>query len=75
MKVIHFSAEFAGSEIRFHGEFVTSFIRREDIVSKAKAEMSKKLPFWNRKPGDVVFFEVYRFDKDGKEEKVFEWKK
>jgi hypothetical protein len=75
MKVIHFSAQFAGSEIRFHGEFVTSYIKREDIVSRAKAEMSKKLPWWNRRAEDVVFFEVYRFGHDGTEEVVFQWNK
>lgn len=91
MKKHHYSVLFADTKIKHHGEFFTSFIEVADIVKKAKHELSIKIKEWNKKPEDVVFFEIYynelmptRYDAKGvqiknkecgKEINVFKWEK
>ena len=75
MRIYHFSVQFAGSEMSYHGEFLTNSVVREEIIYKAKQKLTEKLPIWRREGKDVISFEVYRFDDEGKEISIFKFEK
>ena len=75
MRIYHFSVMFDGSDVRYHGEFMTNSIQRNDIVQRAKIKLTEKLKSWKRDGKDVVFFEVYRFDNEGNEIEIFKFEK
>lgn len=75
MRIYHFSVQFAGSEMKYHGEFLTNSVAREEIIHKAKQKLTEKLPTWKRDGKDVVSFEVYRFDEEEKEVVIFKFEK
>lgn len=74
MAAYHFSVMFEGDNVAFHGTFNTGFVNKSDIVDKAKSALSGKLEFWERKPENVVKFEVYQFI-NGDEENIFLYEK
>ena len=75
MQVYHFSVRFEGSDMSYHGEFLTNSVVREEIIYKAKQKLTEKLPMWKREGRDVISFEVYRFDDEGRELSVFNFEK
>lgn len=75
MRIYHFSVRFYGSDMSYHGEFMTNSIQRNDIVQLAKIKLTEKMKVWKWDGKDVVFFEVYRFDDDGNEVSVFKFEK
>ena len=75
MQVYHFSVRFEGSDMSYHGEFLMNSVVREEIIYKAKQKLTEKLPMWKREGRDVISFDVYRFDDEGRELSVFNFEK
>jgi len=71
MKTYHFSCRFSNSDWNYHGIFLTSFTEKSDIVNRAKIAVTEKLVGWKKNAKDMIFFEVYYFDDDGKEVNIF----
>ncbi len=68
LRIYHFSVKFDGSEMLFHGEYITM---SKDFVIIAKSELTKKLKVWKKQAKDVVSFEVYDNDRNV----LFSWSK
>lgn len=73
MTIFHFSVKFAGSEMTYHGDFASAFVKVEDIKKKAKTVLIDKLEVWQKQAKDVVFFEIYRYSDSGNEIQIYKW--
>lgn len=71
MKKYHFSVLFLTRTIKYHGDFWSN---EENIVDKAKAELTKKIKIWNEKAEHIIEFEVY-YHEGEKEINIFTFKK
>lgn len=75
MKQYHFSVKFSGDNNRYHGDFYTHQTKEDEILKRAKKELSLKLPKWCKLPEQIVMFEIYYFDESGVEINVYKFRK
>ena len=71
MKTYHYSVKFQNSEIFHHGEFETVFIKKEQIVSKARNHLANKLDDFGYSANDISSIEIYNNER----EIIFKWEK
>lgn len=71
LKRYHFSATFEGSDIKYHGEFLTAYTDIETIKQYARKALVDKLSHWLMSVDDLTVFEIYTEER----EIIFTYKK
>ena len=71
--IYHISANF-GTEFNYHTELESTSLNQDQLLHKAKQQISKKIKQWGFEPSQIVSFDLYYFNR-WEEVLVFTYKK
>lgn len=70
MAIIHFTATFTNSFCSHHCSF-ESERKDKELIAEARALLTMKMLYWQRKAEELIRFEVY----DNERKQIFLWEK